>query len=225
LHGAHDAVILRFMTLSWPTFTGSTTFHARPPDAPLPSAPTDAGAALRGEWRTLVRLPLLLTRAWPLAQITRGDGSIVIDTPGWKAPETSMAPLRIFLRRKGHDARGWGLGTNRGRPEKYTILLTSSIEAIVAKAGQPVTLIGWSLGGVVARAIPHAVRRVITFGTPVVGGPTHTLAARAFGSKECARITALADTLDRTRPNATDHDADLGHLLACRSCRELARVP
>ena len=68
----------------------------------------------------------------------------------------------------------------------------------------PVSLVGWSLGGVVAREVarehPDAVRRLITYGTPVIGGPTFTVGADAYGADECARITQLTETLDRTRP-------------------------
>ena len=42
------------------------------------------------------------------------------------------------------------------------------------ESGAAVSLVGWSLGGVIAREVarrhPEAVRRVITYGTPVVGG-------------------------------------------------------
>jgi len=50
--------------------------------------------------------------------------------------------------------------------------------------GEPIALIGWSLGGYLARKaardLPHIVDRVITFGSPVVGGPKCTAAARLF---------------------------------------------
>ena len=50
--------------------------------------------------------------------------------------------------------------------------------------GPSVSLVGWSLGGVIAREVarrePDAVRRVITYGTPVVGGPRFTAVARAY---------------------------------------------
>ena len=178
-----------------------------PPEAPQPVAPTNAQRMLRAEWQTLIMLPLLVVRAPDLRRIPRGDGSPVIDIPGWKAPEASMAPLRTFLRRKGHDAQGWGMGTNQGQPESDTLLLAEKVEATAARTGRSVALVGWSLGSViareVARAIPHAVRKVITFGTPVIGGPTYTLGARSFGAKECQRISALTDELERTRPITT----------------------
>ena len=50
--------------------------------------------------------------------------------------------------------------------------------------GQRITLIGWSLGGCIvreaARDLPDIVDRVITLGSPVVGGPKYTSAAAFF---------------------------------------------
>lgn len=142
-----------------------------------------------------------------MARAPRGNGSLVIDIPGWTAPEVSMAPLRAFLRSKGHDAHGWGMGTNRGRPESDALLLAKKVETAALKTGHPVALVGWSLGGViareVARAVPHAVGKVVTFGTPVVGGPTYTAGAGSFGAQECQRFSRRIDELDTTRPITT----------------------
>lgn len=115
-----------------------------------------------------------------------------------------MAPLRHYLRRQGHDARGWGLGVNTGDPERDVEILAPMVERLAERAGRPVALVGWSLGGTVARetarAMPDAVSQVITYGTPVIGGPSYTIGARAAGEAENARIHALIDELDRTNP-------------------------
>ncbi|MCW2842636.1 MAG: hypothetical protein JWN22_552 [Nocardioides sp.] len=61
--------------------------------------------------------------------------------------------------------------------------------------------LGSGLGGVIAREVarghPHAVRRVITYGTPVVGGPRFTAAARTYPPGESAGVV---DRLDATSP-------------------------
>ncbi len=53
-----------------------------------------------------------------------------------------------------------------------------------AALGVPITLIGWSLGGYlgreVARDLPGIVDRVITLGSPTIGGPKYTAAAPFF---------------------------------------------
>ena len=58
--------------------------------------------------------------------------------------------------------------------------------------GEPVSLIGWSLGGVYAREIakevPHAVRNVITLGTRsrrARARPTRGASTRCFPAKRC----------------------------------------
>jgi hypothetical protein len=147
--------------------------------------------------RLLAASPRLL--AAPRAQ---GD-HVVVDVPGWQAPEASGAPLRAYLRRLGYDARGWGLGTNLGDPEKDRDRLAERVLRWADEHG-PVSLVGWSLGGVIAREVarehPDAVRRVITYGTPVVGGPSFTVVASSYGEEECRRITELSAAHDRANP-------------------------
>jgi pimeloyl-ACP methyl ester carboxylesterase len=177
--------------------------HDVPPQAPEPEAPSSA-AGLAAEWRTVLLPARLLARGPQLARVPRGDGGPVIDIPGWKAPEASMAPLRAYLRAAGHDARGWGLGVNTGNPERDSEILAERVLARQEQTGRRVALVGWSLGGTIARetarTVPHAVSRVITYGTPAIGGPTYTLGARAYGPSEAARIRQLITDLDRERP-------------------------
>jgi hypothetical protein len=190
------------MTLSYMTRSAVLT-HPEPPSAPPPVAPASA-LGLADEWRALLMPPKLLARSPQLARAPRGDGGPVIDIPGWLSPEAAMAPLRRFLRHKGHDVRPWGLGVNTGNPERDVEILAPRVSALAEQTGRPVALVGWSLGGTVAREtarrVPHAVSRVVTYGTPVIGGPTWTIGAGSSGPEENARIRALVDELDRTNP-------------------------
>jgi pimeloyl-ACP methyl ester carboxylesterase len=139
-----------------------------------------------------------------LARAPRGDGHVVVDVPGWKAPEAIGTPLRSYLRLLGYDARSWGLGVNTGNPERDADLLTERVLRLVAERGRPVSLVGWSLGGLIVREVarqhPEAVRRVITYGTPIVGGPSWTAGADAWSREETARIAALITRLDAEQP-------------------------
>ncbi len=139
----------------------------------------------------------LLGAARRLSRMPRGDGHVVVDVPGWRAPELSGLPLRRYLAWLGYDARGWGFGTNTGNPVRDARRLTEAVAELAESSGRPVSLVGWSLGGVISREVarerPELVRRVITYGTPVVGGPNHTAVAGAYSHEvrdEASRVTA-----------------------------------
>ena len=168
-----------------------------------PDQPPSALAVLGelGSGLAAVRLPGALPR---LLRAPRGDGHTVVDIPGWKAPELSGAPLRAYLRALGYDARGWGFGTNTGDPRRDVERLTRKVLGLVDASGSPVSLVGWSLGGVIAREVarrhPEAVRRVITYGTPVLGGPRFTAVARAYGPEADVAARVVARRLDAAGP-------------------------
>ncbi|PKH42098.1 Alpha/beta hydrolase family protein [Nocardioides alpinus] len=147
-----------------------------------PSGPPHTRTAL-GEVRAALDAARLVGATPRLVSAPRGDGHLVVDIPGWKAPEISGAPLRYYLRRLGYDARGWGFGTNTGSVRRDIERLAAQVVELVEEKGAPASLVGWSLGGVIAREVarrhPDAVDRVITYGTPV-GGPMHTTVARAY---------------------------------------------
>ena len=113
-----------------------------------------------------------------------GDGRPVIVLPGMGVGDLATLPLRRYLRARGHDTRGWGLG--RHRPDVAATLerLLPRLEALAAEHGRTVALIGWSLGGVVARELarlrPDLVASVITLGAPVRGGLRPTAIAGLF---------------------------------------------
>ena len=135
--------------------------------------------------------------------VPRGDGHTVVDIPGWQAPELSGAPMRAYLRFLGYDARSWGFGTNTGDPRRDVERLGRRVLELVDDSGSTVSLVGWSLGGVIAREVarrhPEAVRRVFTYGTPVVGGPRFTAVARAYAPRGgAARV--VAERLDPESP-------------------------
>ena len=139
-----------------------------------------------------VRAPLdwasVLLRAPQLALAPRGDGRPVMLIPGYQTNESSMRPLGKFLEYLGYDVYDWGHGRNRGDVEGDIHRVGRRAELIHAdRDGAPVTLIGWSLGGVAAREAARlfepVVREVITLGTPIIGGPKYTVAGRQFAEK------------------------------------------
>ena len=185
-------------------FIGSaSTPHPTPPAGLPPGGPPDR-SVLAGEALSALQIPRLLLAAPRRARVPRGDGSPVVDIPGWRAPESSMAPLRAYLRRVGYDARTWGMGTNMGDPQGDAEQMAEMVAELSRRAGRPVSLVGWSLGGViareVAREVPDHVQRVITYGTPVLGGPAHTIAARNYEPGYGDQVDRIVDELDAAAP-------------------------
>lgn len=183
--------------------TSATVVHGDAPPGRGPSRPP-RGRVSTSEALAGLQLARLLASAPRLATVPRGDGRTVIDMPGWRAPEISMAPLRLFLRALGYDARTWGLGTNTGNPERDAALMAVSVAEVAEETGRQVALVGWSLGGVVAREVarevPDAVSQVVTFGSPVVGGASHTVVANRYTPEEHAHVKALIEKVNRDRP-------------------------
>lgn len=123
--------------------------------------------------RVVVRDMLALKWAWRrLPRTPQGDGAPVMVLPGYLGFDEASGLLRWYLRRLGYDAQGWGLGQNTGQVNRFANAVAKQVQALqAAHAGQPVSLIGWSLGGVigrqVSRQIPTAVSQVITLGSPI----------------------------------------------------------
>jgi pimeloyl-ACP methyl ester carboxylesterase len=110
-----------------------------------------------------------------LERAPRGDGHPVLVLPGLGGDDRSTVPLRGFLRRRGYAVHGWGLGTNR-ISRSVVMALGQRFEELYERHGrQPISLVGWSLGGIysreIARARPVAVRQVITLGSPFREAP------------------------------------------------------
>lgn len=129
----------------------------------------------------VARLAAALPR---LSRAPRGEGRPVLVFPGYGADDASTLPLRGYLRAIGHDARGWGLGSNVGDVPAMFERATIAVRELVAQLAEPVSLVGWSLGGYIAREVareaPEAVRRVVTLGSPIAGGPKYTQLAPLY---------------------------------------------
>ena len=139
------------------------------PAAPATQAPS-AGLFLTEPVRGLVDLTALFVSAPWLATAPRGDGHGVLVLPGLLASDTSTLPLRVYLGWLGYDVRGWDLGRNRGPTEEVLAGLPRTLLAHARRTGRPVSLIGWSLGGIYARELARRnakhIRQVITLGSP-----------------------------------------------------------
>ncbi len=93
-----------------------------------------------------------------------GRSHAVMLLPGFGAHPRRMRRLERALGEAGHRPHDWGLGFNFGpTPENFAFLL-ARITQLARSEGEPVTLIGWSLGGLFARELakvrPEAVAQV-----------------------------------------------------------------
>lgn len=113
--------------------------------------------------------------------LPRGDGHPVVVFPGLGGARLSTRPLRQLCEQLGYAAYDWGCGQNVGPdadPQSWLDDLARHVRLLTRPHRQPVSLIGWSLGGIYAREVAKrlgkAARQVITLGTPFAGTPGET---------------------------------------------------
>jgi len=119
-----------------------------------------------------------------LTRLPRCDGHPVIVFPGMGASDVTTVPLRRYLASLGYVTRAWGQGLNFGPRPGVIERCADDLRALADKHGQPVSLIGWSLGGIYARELakmhPGETRCVVTLGAPFTGHPKATNAWRIY---------------------------------------------
>jgi pimeloyl-ACP methyl ester carboxylesterase len=105
--------------------------------------------------------------------------------------------------------RGWGRGRNGGEVPNLMPRVLKRIASLRRKTGQRVRVIGWSFGGYLARELarerPDLICRVITLGTPVIGGPKYTALSEIFRKRgmDIEAIAAEVDFRNRAAPLET----------------------
>jgi pimeloyl-ACP methyl ester carboxylesterase len=99
------------------------------------------------------------------------DGPKLMVIPGFLATDRTTLGLQRALAEAGFRVTGWGLGLSRGVTEDVVDRISARVEAF--GAGQKVTLVGWSLGGIYARVVaqerPDLIEKVVTLGSPFSG--------------------------------------------------------
>jgi pimeloyl-ACP methyl ester carboxylesterase len=124
------------------------------------------------------------------------DPHPVLVLPGLGATDRSTSQLRNAIARQGHDAYGWGLGRHGIWTRDSVAAVQRRLAEVSDQHGAPVSLVGISAGGILARELarehPDAVRQVITIVSP--------FRHRAGDDNRIARV------LSRVRPQeAKDH--------------------
>ncbi len=126
----------------------------------------------------------LLWKSPRLLRLPRGHGQPVVVIPGFKISDRATIILRKFLTLLGYKVHGWGLGINHGHVKSLHEQLVAQIKKRYREYGEPIRLIGWSLGGYLAREVardfPKGVHSVVSMGSPLIGGAKYTFAARIY---------------------------------------------
>ncbi len=136
------------------------------------------------ESRALFEFGAIAAASPLLRVIGRGDNHPVLILPGFLAGDSSTAPLRSILQSQGYWVHGWRLGRNLGPTQDVVDGLIDRLQDLHDRHQRPVSLIGWSLGGIYARRLarkwPDMVRQVITLGSPFRITPEDRSAASAL---------------------------------------------
>jgi pimeloyl-ACP methyl ester carboxylesterase len=109
-----------------------------------------------------------------LVSAPHGDGHTVILIPGFMQAPSNLLPIQGYLGTLGYDTHVFSPSTN-GATSDIQHRLAEEVRVLCKARSAPVSLIGWSLGGLLARAVaagrPACVRQVITLASPFAGDP------------------------------------------------------
>ncbi len=104
--------------------------------------------------------------------------------PGFATHPVRMRYMARGLEAAGHRVKRWGLGFNWGPTEDNIALLEKRLDELAQRHGEPVVLVGWSLGGLFARELakrrPDNVAKVVTMGSPFSWSPRGNNVWRAY---------------------------------------------
>jgi triacylglycerol lipase len=112
-----------------------------------------------------------LLAAQALRPPRRRNSRPVMLIPGFMAGDRSLTVLRSWLWGRGHPVSMSGMRLNVGCAEQIVSRLQAQLRELAAQRGEPVTLIGQSRGGGLARALavrePENVAALVMLGSPV----------------------------------------------------------
>jgi triacylglycerol lipase len=115
---------------------------------------------------------LLRSPVWRGAGVPPGDGRGVLLVPGFMAGDGSLGTMAKWLRANGYWTRRAGIRSNIGCSQEACLRLEERVEALAARTGGKVAIIGQSRGGVLARVVayrrPDLVSGIVALGAPTV---------------------------------------------------------
>ncbi len=158
------------------------------------------------------------------SDLPHGGGHVVLLVPALFTTDGVNAPLQAFLNACGFRAFGWELGVNWGPTQRLVGGLRRRLAELREIEGGPVSVVGLSLGGLLARDLahecPHDVSQVITIVSPfhlptstVIEPIIHISALCYAPAIDVARLAAPLPV-----PSAAIYSRDDG-IVAWESCR------
>ena len=143
-----------------------------------------------------------------LRKAARGDGHPVLVLPGFTAGDGSTTVLRRYLRDQGFAPHPWLLGMNRGPVGDLRKKLVTRVVELSERYNEPISIVGWSLGGIYARELakaePDRVRQVISLGSPFANTGRRSNASalyRCFAKNNASVSKDQASASLRTPPS------------------------
>ena len=162
--------------------------------------------------RLAVELPTSIALDAVIPRRDTGADRPVLVLPGFYATDGLTGRVRGHLRRQGYRAYSWGLERNLGLTDKIVDGLPQRLEEVYGRHHHPVSVVGWSFGGLLARWLAHEhpdkVRQVVTLGSPWRAEGEVTRATAAFEASArknglSGRAREIVETLREPLPVPT----------------------
>jgi len=116
-------------------------------------------------------------RSTPYAARATARGEPVVLVPGFLAGDATLSLMSRSLRRRGYRTYRSLIGVNVGCTTTAAAQLEARLEAVVARRGGRVQIVGHSLGGMLARGLavrrPDLVAGIVTLGSPMLAPAAH----------------------------------------------------
>jgi triacylglycerol lipase len=116
---------------------------------------------------------LLRSPIWRGVGVEPGGGRPVLLIPGFMAGDGTLGTMAKWLRQNGYWTHRAGIRANVGCSQDACERIEERLEALVARTGSKVAMVGQSRGGVLARVVatrrPDLVSGIVGLGAPTVG--------------------------------------------------------